>query len=188
MLVLGIDPGLSGACAVRDHIGLRAVFDLPCMPIPDIGPKALVQRKIDGYALCKLFLKHCPTAEGKPQVVIESVGTMGGANNAVQTQGSLLRSLGAIETVAECLNWPVTYLNPQSWKRYYGLIDPDQSTTQRKAKAMETARRLYPSCEDIGRAKDHNRAEAILLAHHWYRNNVDDRFHMERIQEEEAAF
>ncbi len=165
MLVVGIDPGLTGACAVLDHNGLRGVFDLPTMGIPGVGPKAMVQRKIDGRALLDLLLKYCPAGEARPTIVIEAVGTMGGANNAVQTQGSLLRSLGAIETVAECMKYPVEYVSPQSWKRRYGLIDPKLSARDRKAKAMETARRCYPSCADISRAKDHNRAEAILIAH-----------------------
>jgi hypothetical protein len=173
MLTIGIDPGLTGACAVRDHNGLRAVFDLPTMPIPGVGPKAMVQRKVDGRALCTLFLQHCPASEAKPTVVIEAVGTMGGANNAVQTQGSLLRTLGAIETVAECLAWPVEYANAQTWKRLYGLIDSSLKPAARKAKAMDTARRLYPTCTDIARVRDHNRAEAILLAHwHWRVNGA----------------
>lgn len=166
MLIVGIDPGLTGACAVVGPQGLRGVFDLPTMPIPGVGPKALVQRKIDGRALLDLLLKTCPAGEARPTIVIEAVGTMGGANNAVQTQGSLLRSLGAIETVAECLKCPITYVSPQTWKRRYGLIDPNLSQKDRKAKAMETARRCYPACADISRAKDHNRAEAILIARH----------------------
>lgn len=164
MLIVGIDPGLTGACAVLGHNGLRGVYDLPTMPIPGVGPKAMVQRKIDGRALLNLLQKACPAAEGKPTFVIEAVGTMGGANNAVQTQGSLLRSLGAIETVAECLLCSIVYVAPQSWKRSYGLIDPALKPTQRKNKALETARRCFPSCMDLGRAKDHNRAEAVLLA------------------------
>lgn len=164
MLFVGIDPGLTGACAVVGPQGLRGVFDLPTMPIPGVGPKALVQRKIDGRALLDLLLTTCPAGEARPTIVIEAVGTMGGANNAVQTQGSLLRSLGAIETVAECLKCKVVYVSPQTWKRTYGLIDPNLKQTERKAKALQTARRCYPSCKDIARAKDHNRAESILIA------------------------
>lgn len=179
MLVIGIDPGLTGACSVIDHNGLRAVFDLPVMKIPGVGPKALVQNKIDGRAFCALLLKHCPASEGNPQAVIEAVGTMGGANNAVQTQGSLLRSLGALETVAECLKFPLEYAHPQTWKRFYGLVEAkdlsltdSQRTAAAKRKAMDKARALYPACTDIARVKDHNRAEAILLAHWWRCTNV----------------
>lgn len=165
MIVIAIDPGLTGACSVIDHNGLRGVFDLPTMQIPNVGPKAMVQNKIDGRAFCALLLKHCPVADGKPTFVIEAVGTMGGADNAVQTQGSLLRSLGALETVAECLNFPVVYVNSQKWKRFFGLIDPALKPAQRKKAALECARRLYPNCSDIARAKDHNRAESILIGH-----------------------
>lgn len=165
MIVVSFDPGLTGAGAVLDHNGLRAVFDIPTMPIPGVGPKALVQRKLDAHALCRILLEQCPAAEGKPKVVIEAVGTMGGKNNSVQTQGSLLRTLGALEAVVECLGFPVDYAAPQTWKRFFGLIDSELSSTERKAKALEVARRLYPCCADIGRAKDHNRAESILIAH-----------------------
>lgn len=171
MIVISIDPGLTGACSVLDRNGLRAVFDLPTMPIPGVGPTAMVQRKIDGAAMKKLLLLHCPAGE-PVRAVIEAVGVMGPkANNAVQTQGSLMRSLGAIETVLEMLGVAPVYVAPQTWKRHYGLIEsagiftekPTQSQT--KAKAMACARRLYPGCSDIARAKDHNRAEAILMGH-----------------------
>lgn len=166
MIVLAIDPGLTGACTVLDHNGLRAVFDLPTMTIPGVGPKALVQRKVDGRALVKLLRQHCPAGEAV-QSVIESVNVMGGKNNAVQTQGSLLRTLGAIESVLECLGWAPAYANPQTWKRHFGLIDSELTPPQRKAKAMQCARRLYPQCTEIARAKDHNRAESLLIAHWW---------------------
>ena len=165
MIVIGIDPGLTGAVAVVDHAGVRAVFDLPTMPVPGVGPKALVKRKIDGRALCQLLLKHCPASEGKPRVFLEKVNTMGGANNAVQTQGSLMRSLGAIESVVECLNYPVEQVAPQSWKKQFGIGSD-------KAKALEAARKLHPEAlADLKRAKDHNRAEAVLLAH-WGRGEL----------------
>jgi hypothetical protein len=170
MTIVSIDPGLTGACSVLDHNGLRVVFDLPTMKIPGAGPKAKVQSKIDGMAFKKLLLQHCPATE-PVRAVIEAVGTMGGANNAIQTQGSLLRSLGAIETVLECLGVKPVYAYPQTWKRYFGLIDSDLKDRERKAKAMQCARRLYPACADIARVKDHNRAEAILIGH-WFSREV----------------
>lgn len=160
MIVIGIDPGLTGAVAVMDRAGVRAVFDLPTMAVPGVGPKALVKRKIDGRALCQLLLQHCPADAEKPLVFLEKVSTMGGANNAVQTQGSLMRSLGAIESVVECLNYPVEQVAPQSWKKRFGIGSD-------KAKALETARKLHPeAATDLKRARDHNRAEAVLLAHY----------------------
>ena len=77
--------------------------------------------------------------------------------NAIQTQGSLMRSLGAIETVFEVLRMPVMLISPQVWKKHFGL------KSDKKA-SLEVARRLYPQCSAISRAKDHNRAESLLLA------------------------
>lgn len=171
MLIVGFDPGLTGACTVLGDNGIRSIFDLPTMLIPGVGEGAKVKRKIDGYALCGMLLKLCPASEGKPEVVIEAVGTMGGQNNAVQTQGSLLRSLGAIETVVECLHWKLSYVQPQTWKKHYGLINSIWKEQQRKSHSLDCARRLYPQCNELARAKDHNRAESLLIAH-WKRREV----------------
>lgn len=165
MIVIGIDPGLTGAVAVMDDQGVRAVFDIPTMPVPGAGPKALVKNKVDGYALCQLLLNHCPAGYGKPRVFLEKVSTMGGANNAVQTQGSLMRSLGAIESVVECLKWPLEQVAPQTWKKLYGIGSD-------KAMALAKARELHKeAATDLKLAKHHNRAEAVLLAH-WGRLEV----------------
>ncbi len=161
MIDIGFDPGLTGACSIHTDGLLTAVFDLPVMKIPDVGPDALVQNKIDGRALCQLLLAH--TDGHEVRTIIEAVGTMGGQNNAIQTQGSLLRSLGAIETVLECLRWPPQYVQPQTWKKTFGLIDSNKSGTQAKAAALRVTRELYPACKDINLAKHHNRAEAILI-------------------------
>lgn len=169
MIVVGIDPGLTGACAVLDHRGLRAVFDVPTMPDPIAGPKAKINTKVDARALVRLLRQHCPAGE-PVQSVVEAIRAMapkkdGGKDHSAQSQGSLLRTFGSVETVMECLGWRPQYVSPQTWKRSYGLIDPKLSPSQRKRKSLEVARRLYPACADIGLAKHHNRAEAILLAH-----------------------
>ncbi|MBC7619085.1 MAG: hypothetical protein H7293_08880 [Candidatus Saccharibacteria bacterium] len=163
-IVVAFDPGLSGACAVLDHNGLRAVFDLPTMPIPGIGPTAMVKTKIDAKVLCSLLREHIPAGESV-RAVIEAVGVMGGKNNSIQTQGSLLRSLGAIEAVIECCRIPLEYAHPQTWKRSFGLIGSKETPTQRKAKSLKCARDLFPKCTEFSRAKDHNRCEAALLGH-----------------------
>lgn len=158
MIVIGIDPGLTGACAVLDHNGWRAVFDLPTMAIPDVGPKALVKRKVDGRALRRHLLATCAVDE-PVLAVVEAVGVMGGKNNSIQTQGSLLRTLGAIESTLECLNLIVAYAPPKAWKGFYGLAAD-------KNAARATALALYPDAP-VKLVKHHNRAEAILIAH-WH--------------------
>lgn len=172
MIVVSIDPGLTGACAVLDHNGVRGVFDLPTMADPAVGPKAMIQRKVDGRALVRELRKQCPA--GQPvAAVIEAVRLLagkqaGGKDNTLQSQGALFGAYRTCETVLECLGWAPEYAAPQTWKKYFGLIDADLTPTQRKGKSLQCARRLYPFCPEIGLAKHHGRAEAILLAH-WFR-------------------
>lgn len=155
-----------------DHNGLRAVFDLPVMEDPIAGAAAKIRTKIDGRALVRLLREHCPAGE-PVKAVTEAIRPMppkrdGGKDHTAQSQGSLMRTLGTVETVLECLGWAPEYVPPQTWKRFFGLIDSDLSTTERKAKALECARRLYPQRNEIALAKHHNRGEAVLIAH-WYR-------------------
>lgn len=157
MIIIGIDPGLTGACAFIDsRTKACSVHDLPTMQLPGNG---LIKRKIDGLALAQLLRAHAPLDEDAA-AFLEQVGAMGGKNNAVQIQASLGRTLGAIEAVLECSRRPPTMLHPQRWKKAYGLGAD-------KAMAREVALRLYPQLKaELGRAKDHNRAEAVLVAHY----------------------
>ncbi|MBT2326092.1 hypothetical protein J7E62_27565 [Variovorax paradoxus] len=159
MICIGIDPGLSGAISFVTE-RTCVVEDLPTMPLPGNG---LITRKIDGRALAKMIRANVPIGE-TAEAYVEQVSTMGGKNNAVQTQGSLMRSLGAIETVLECLGYKPTMLSPQKWKRFYGL-DAD------KAKSLATARALYEAAP-LSLAKHHNRAESLLIAHWGLRNKA----------------
>lgn len=158
MITLGVDCGLTGAVAFIDERGACTVEDLPTVALPGNG---MIRRRIDGRALANLILR-C-TIPGEPvEAFVESVSTMGGAlGNAVQTQGSLMRTLGAVETVLEMLRMPPTMVVPRTWKRVYGL---DSS----KADTLTTARKLYPetALRSLARAKDHNRADAVLIAHY----------------------
>lgn len=168
MITIGIDPGLTGAIAFVGP-NLCVIEDLPTMALPGSG---LVRNKIDGRALAKLVLMNVPPGE-KALVFCEQVSTMGGKNNAVQTQGSLMRTLGAIEAVFECLRMAPSMVHPQKWKRWYGLLDSKQTDSERKKASLLKAHALYPDTTDtsLRLAKHHNRAEALLIAHWALRTN-----------------
>ena len=152
MIILGIDPGITGAVAAIDRAGWVQIYDLPTTPLPGAG---LVRRRIDGRALIEILRALVPPGE-VAEVHVEQVGAMGAAN-AVQTVFSLGRSLGAIEALCEAARWPLSMVQPKAWKEFYGL-------DKAKGASLELARRLYPDAP-LPRAKDHNRAEALLIAH-----------------------
>lgn len=154
MVFIGIDPGLTGAISFIDSRGSCVIEDIPTVELPGNG---MVKRKVDSLALARLVRQHCPASE-QAMVMCEAVRAMGGKNNAVQTQGSLMRTLGAIEAVFEVLRFPWQIVEPQAWKRFYGLGSD-------KAASLATARALYPGAP-LKLAKHHNRAEALLIAHY----------------------
>lgn len=154
MIFIGIDPGLTGAVAAIDVAGSVAVRDIPTVALPG---KGLVSRRIDGLALARLLRELVP-AGNDCLVMLEDVQAIGGS--AVQTMGSMMRSVGVIECAVEILRMPMQRVRAQKWKKLYGI------GADKKA-SLEVARRLYPDAASlIARVMDHNRAEALLIAHH----------------------
>jgi hypothetical protein len=165
-IVIGVDPGLTGALAfINAATGTATIEDIPTIAIEG---KGLVSRRVDGHALVQLVRRNCPPGSAV-LVGCEAVATMGGQNNAVQTQGSLMRSLGAIEAIFDALRWPCVMVRPQAWQAMYGLAG---KKAEKRAKgempaAIVKACTLYPSAaHQLTRVKDHNRAEALLVAHY----------------------
>lgn len=163
MLILAIDPGLSGAIAFLGG-GWSKVLDLPTVPIEGEGT---VTRRVHGPGLQQMVLANIPEGERNLHFVMEALST-GGQDNMVQTSISQGRTRGTIECLAECLGMTVHEVYPRTWKRLYDLAgkkgEEDEAT-----KARRIAARLYPDLEaDLKRVRDHNRAEAVLIGN-WYR-------------------
>jgi len=150
MLVIGIDPGISGAIAAVTPSGkLEWVQD---MPIRDAGKKARKANEIDGVALARMLRVQLVDVS---EVWIEEVSAMPG--QGVSSMFGLGDSRGCIRGVCEALGLSVQRVHPRTWKKSYSL-DSDKDASR------ALAVRLYPGCEALARKKDHGRAEAILLA------------------------
>jgi crossover junction endodeoxyribonuclease RuvC len=151
MLIVGIDPGISGAIAAVTPSGsLQWVHD---MPVRDAGKKTRKANEIDGVSLARLLRVHVADIG---EVWIEEVSAMPG--QGVSSMFSLGDSRGCIRGVCEALGLSTQRVHPTTWKRSCGLLGADKGASR----AM--AIRLYPGCDVLARKKDHGRAEAILLA------------------------
>ena len=67
------------------------------------------------------------------------------------------------------LRFPCALVEPRAWQRFVGLAGKGKESRERGAlpAAVLTARELYPAAaHDLQRVKDHNRAEALLIAHY----------------------
>ena len=153
-LHLGIDPGLTGACAVLTEAGEYCeVFDVPTMA--NGKGSARVKQQINAAALAArlapLCEKHVVTA------TLEAVSAMPG--QGVSGVFSLGHSFGTIYGVLATLKVPVELITPARWKKAFQLLGTEKETSR------ALAIRLYPhAAEWLARKKDHGRAEALLLA------------------------
>lgn len=161
---IAIDLGLTGAMASVDSYGTPTVRDLPTLPD---GEKS---RRLDGRGIA-IMLRDVIPPGATAHLVIEDVrprpmGNGNKAGNTIHSQGSLMRSRGIVEAVADIVRVDLVTVQPQTWKRHFGLLRAE------KAASLEMARKLYPACAgDLKRQKDHNRAESLLMAH-WLRGEV----------------
>lgn len=153
-VVVGIDPGLSGALALLDvESKFMTVLSMPSRM------KASGRREVDPEALLdelSPLLRH-----RKPLgFVIERVSAMPG--QGVSGMFSLGDSFGVVRAIAESY-FPakLKYVSASVWKKSLGLTGKD------KAASLSLARRLYPAARPhLYRKKDEGRAEALLLAHY----------------------
>lgn len=151
MRFLGIDPGVSGAIAMIAKDGL--LLELEDLPVSKVG----TSNEIDVMALDSL-LSLWEVDHLNCKVILERAMTMPrdgrvGAFN----MGANFGRLQALLTVCS-LSWSMVL--PQAWKKSMGV-------TKDKSSSILLAQRIFPGAS-LERKKDHNRAEALLLAE-WLR-------------------
>jgi hypothetical protein len=166
-LTIGVDPGITGAIAFIDEFDIVETFDLPTIALSGGG---MITRRIEGSALHAMVKRRAADAS-QVRVFCEEVNTMGGRNNAVQTQGALVGSLRAVQAVFDVLGYPCVQVLPQAWQAFYGLQGKNVEERQRGElpAAIRMAVRLFPDCGFV-KVKDHNKAESLLIAH-WGRRH-----------------
>lgn len=155
-VILGIDPGLGsdstspGALAFYSEGPLDTPEFFTIFDLPVIGKKK--QRAIDDAALADIIAPFKPT-----MAFIEKVHGM-----PAWGRGSLWRfaqSFGTVLGVLGALKIPKRGIRPQDWKKHYGLKGGDKEAARRMAMQRWPAHQTL-----FARVKDHNRAEAALIA------------------------
>lgn len=156
MIVLGVDIGLTGAFAAIGH-NTVSVVDLPIAGGMD--------KRLAGRELVRLMRSYVPPGE-HPLVVIEDVRVrnMGGRAMSHSNEGSLMRSRGIVECACDIIGARIEVVQPATWKREFGLLAKRGEEVDKDA-ARRFALGLWPLLEpDLRRKKDHNRADALLIA------------------------
>jgi hypothetical protein len=151
VIVLGIDIGLSGAIAAVGKDMPARIEDLPTVTCGK-------GRRLCGRGLI-LLLRELVPADGSAVAFIEDIHA--GMGPGSLARASIMRSRGIVEAALDIARIPITALTTSTWKRAYALLKAE------KSQSLVVARRLYPGALDrLKLAKHHNRAEALLIAHH----------------------
>ena len=140
--ICGCDPGKHGALAFLypDAPNRVAVYDVP-----------LAGNEIVGVSVRRIIEKHMPHTVWFERVNAMPTDGRGSAFSFGVTTGKLLGIFEACEIRVELVT-------PSVWKRAMKL-------GKDKGESRGLAGRMFPECvEHFGRVKDHNRAEAALLA------------------------
>lgn len=140
--ILGVDPGISGAVAFYwPHAPDRVVAeDFPT-----------VAGRIDAITLTGRIRQLRPEL-----AILEAVGAMPG--QGVSSTFKFGVAYGTALGILASLCIPVRFVSPTVWKKHWRL-DRD------KEKSRALAIQLFPTCAGhFARKKDHNRAEAALIA------------------------
>lgn len=146
-VVIGVDPGITGAIACFVDGQLLDVIDMPAADGCVVA--ALLRSELAEFAAAGF--------DDRPTVIVEKVHAMPG--NGSVSMFKFGRSLGVIEGVVGGLGWPLTWVTPQAWKKTAGLINKDKDAA--RLLAIET----WPEhVATFKRKKDVGRADAALIA------------------------
>ena len=147
--IIGIDPGLTGAVA-RISIDGAEVVDLPVMANGKGSSK--VKNQVNASELARI-LDELASPDGTI-VFLERISSMPG--QGVASMFSMGDTFGCIRGVCGALWLPTEVVTPQKWKKHF-MLGADKEVV--RARAIEA----FPE-QPLGRKKDHNRAEALLIA------------------------
>ncbi len=152
-MILGCDPGLTGALALTTDDGdFVKIWDMP------ISAKIYGKgNEVNAYLLADVVDEAIELSGLSLNAVIERVSAMPG--QGVSSMYSFGRSAGALEGVLAARGVGVRFVLPGAWKRHHGLIRKDKDSARTLALGM------YPeTTELLKRKNDIGRADALLIA------------------------
>jgi len=151
MIIIGVDPGISGAISILENKKILEVYDTPTMIDGKKNKKQINSAQVTN--IIKERLK-----DGKEViVVVEHVNAMPG--QGVTSMFNFGQSFGVIKGICAALGLPIYFVRPTKWKKHFNLIKTNKDAS--RTKVIEA----YPEISDkLHRKKDSNRADAILIA------------------------
>jgi crossover junction endodeoxyribonuclease RuvC len=152
---MGIDPGAEGAVALLTK-GTAYVGDIPTLKVKRSGG---TKTETNMPALVAAFRELKPM-RGYLQVAVEQAQVqVQGRGNTAYIAFRVGVFYGQMVGVVAALGLPYARIAPVAWKKAMGLTGTDKEAS--RLAALE----LFPGASmGLTRRKDHNRADAILIA------------------------
>ena len=157
MLIIGIDPGITGSiCFFQDGI-IVDVIEMPNMPE---GKKN--KKQVNGAQIYYEISSRIKDIKKKDiKVIIEQVSAMPG--QGVTSMFNFGQSFGILKGICSAMQLPMYFVRPTKWKKYFNLINSEKDAS--RTKAIE----VFPYfSSELSRKKDSNKADAILIASFYY--------------------
>ena len=155
MIIIGIDPGISGAISIIENKKILEVYDTPTM----IDGKKN-KRQINSAQVTNI-IKERMLSNKEVIVVVEHVNAMPG--QGVTSMFNFGQSFGILKGICSAMHLPVYYVRPAKWKKYFNLINSEKDAS--RTRAIE----IFPYfSSQLSKKKDNNKADAILIASFFY--------------------
>ena len=153
MLIIGIDPGISGSICFFEDGKILDVIEMPTMTD---GKKN--KRQVNGAQVYNEIIKRVKKIENKNvRVVIEQVSAMPG--QGVTSMFNFGQSFGILKGICSAMQIPMFFVRPAKWKKYFNLINSEKDASRTKVIEM------FPYfSSQLSKKKDSNKADAILIA------------------------
>ena len=157
MLIIGIDPGISGSiCFFQDGV-IQDVIEMPTMTE---GKKN--KKQVNGSQIFNEIKERTKKIDNNDvKVVIEQVSAMPG--QGVTSMFNFGQSFGILKGICSSMQLPMYFVRPAKWKKYFNLINSQKDASRTKAI------QIFPYfSSQLSRKKDSNKADAILIASFFY--------------------
>ena len=157
MLIIGIDPGISGSiCFFEDGV-IKDVIEMPTMTD---GKKN--KKQVNGSQIFNEISERIKKTDKRNiKVVIEQVSAMPG--QGVTSMFNFGQSFGILKGICSAMRLSMYFVRPAKWKKYFNLINSEKDAS--RTRAIE----IFPYFStELSRKKDSNKADAILMASFYY--------------------
>ena len=164
MLVIGIDPGISGSICFFEDGKILEVIEMPTMTE---GKKN--KKQVNGSQIYnEIFNRIHKTEKKNVRVIIEQVSAMPG--QGVTSMFNFGQSFGILKGICSAMQLSMFFVRPAKWKKYFNLINSEKDAS--RTRAIE----IFPYfSSQLSKKKDCNKADAILIASFYYETyKIDD--------------